>query len=134
MAFLGHIVSNKGIYVDPTKIEVFSSWLRPTSISEIRNFLRLVVYYYRFVEGFSRVTMPFTQLIRKNQKFQWIDVCEKIFQELKQRLVSTPIVTIPSGSERFVIYSDASKQGLRCVLMQNGKFIAYPSRQLKDYK
>ena len=78
--------------------------------------------------------MPLTQLMRKNQKFQWVDACEKSFQELKQRLVSAPILTIPFGSEGFVIYNDASKQGLGCVLMQNGKVIAYASKQLKDYE
>ena len=72
--------------------------------------------------------MPLTQLIKKNQKFQWTDACEKSFQELKQRLVSAPILIIPSGLEGFVIYSDASKQGLGCVLMQNGKVIVYASR------
>ena len=56
--------------------------------------------------------MPLTQLTRKNQKFQWTDASEKSFQELKQRLVSASILTIPSGLEGFVIYSDASKQGL----------------------
>ena len=78
--------------------------------------------------------MPLTQLTRKNQKFQWTDACEKSFQKLKQRLVSTLILTIPSGSEGFVIYSDSSKQGLGYLLMQNGKVIAYASRQLKDYE
>ena len=112
MAFLGHIVSSEGITVDPAKIEANSNWSRPNNTSKIRSFLGLAGYYRRFVEGFSRIAMPLTQLTRKNQKFQWTDACEKSFQELKQRLVSAPILTVPSGSEGFVIYSDASKQGL----------------------
>ena len=78
--------------------------------------------------------MPLTQLMRKNQKFQWTNAYEKSFQELKQRLVSTPILTIPSGSEAFMIYSDAPKQDFGYVLMQNDKVIAYAARQLKDYE
>ena len=78
--------------------------------------------------------MPLTQLTRKSNKLEWTDECEKCFQELKQRLISAPILTIPSGIEGFVIYCDASKKGLGCVLMQNRKVIAYVSRQLKDYK
>ncbi|PON34285.1 LOW QUALITY PROTEIN: Ribonuclease H-like domain containing protein [Trema orientale] len=77
--------------------------------------------------------MPLTQLTTKSNKFIWTDECEKSFQELKQRLISAPVLTIPLGTEGFVIYSDASKQGLGCVLM-NGKVIAYASRQLKDYE
>ena len=77
--------------------------------------------------------MPRTQLNRKNQKFQWTDTCEKSFQELKQRLVSASTLTIPFRTKEFVIYSDASKQGLGYVLMQDGKVIAYASKQLKDY-
>ncbi|PON56755.1 Ribonuclease H-like domain containing protein [Parasponia andersonii] len=78
--------------------------------------------------------MPLTQLNRKSNKFMWTDECEKSFQELKQRLISALVLTIPLGTEGFVIYSDASKQGLGYVLMQSGKVIAYASRQLKDYE
>ena len=69
-----------------------------------------------------------------NVKFEWTDKCEECFQELKKRLTSAPILVIPSGSEGFVIYSDASGLGLGAVLMQHGKVIAYASRQLKDYE
>ena len=66
--------------------------------------------------------------------FKWTDACEKCFQELKKRLTSAPILSIPSGTGGFVVYSDASKNGLGCVLMQNGKVVAYASRQLKEYE
>ncbi|XP_062088884.1 uncharacterized protein LOC133795448 [Humulus lupulus] len=134
VAFLGHIVSKDGIAVDPSKIEAVSKWNRPTNVSEVRSFLGLAGYYRRFVEGFSKIAMPLTQLTRKNHKFEWTEACEKSFQDLKQRLVSAPVLTIPSGSGGLVIYSDASKQGLGCVLIQNGKVIAYASIQLKDYE
>ena len=120
--------------MDPSKIEAVSKWNRPMNVSEVRSFLGLAGYYRRFVEGFSKIAMPLTQLTRKSHKFEWTEACEKSFQELKQRLISAPILTIPADSGGFVIYSDASKQGLGCVLMQNGKVIAYASRQLKDYE
>ena len=75
-----------------------------------------------------------TRLTQKGVKFKWTEDCEQNFQELKQRLVSAPILTIPIGDEGFTIYSDASKKRLDCVLMQHGKVVAYASRQLKPYE
>ena len=134
VSFLGHVVTKDGVSVDPSKIEAITNWERPTSVTEIRSFLGLAGYYRRFVEGFSRLATPLTRLTQKNVKFEWSDECEKSFQDLKARLVSAPILTLPSESGGFVIYSDASKKGLGCVLMQNGKVIAYASRQLKSYE
>ncbi|GJR41371.1 retrotransposon protein, putative, ty3-gypsy subclass [Tanacetum coccineum] len=80
-------------------------------------------YYRIFVEGFSRLALPLTKLMRKGEKFVWNEEREKSFEELKQRLVSSPILTLPSGTGGFQIYSDASKKGLGCVLMQRGKWL-----------
>ena len=134
VAFLGHVISKKGISVDPGKIEAVSNWPRPTNVHEVRSFLGLAGYYRRFVEGFSKIASSLTILTRKNVRFQWSDACEKSFQELKRRLVTAPILTIPSGSGGFVVYSNASKNGLGCVLLQHGKVVAYASRQLKEYE
>ena len=134
IAFLGHVISAEGVYVDPQKIEAVMNWERPTNVAEIRSFLGLAGYYRRFVEGFSKIASPLTSLMRKNTKFEWSNDCERSFQELKTRLTSAPILTIPSSTEGFVVYSDASRQGLGCVLMQHGKVIAYASRQLKKHE
>ncbi|KAD3639978.1 hypothetical protein E3N88_29201 [Mikania micrantha] len=130
----GRVVSADGIMMDPSKIEAITKWPRPTSATEVRSFLGLAGYYRRFVEGFSIIALPLTQLLRKGVKFSWNDDREKSFEELKKRLVSAPILTLPSGSCGYQIYSDASKKGLGCVLMQHGKVIAYASRQLKPYE
>ncbi|GJX32594.1 putative reverse transcriptase domain-containing protein, partial [Tanacetum coccineum] len=127
VAFLGHIVSADGIIMDPSKVEAITKWPRPTTVTEVRSFLGLAGYYRRFVEGFSRLALPLTQLMRKGEKFVWTDERQESFEELKRRLVSAPILTLPSGSGGFQIYSDASKKGLGCVLMQHGKVIAYAS-------
>nr|GFB74447.1 reverse transcriptase [Tanacetum cinerariifolium] len=134
VAFLGHIVSAEGITMDPAKVEAITKWPRPTSVTEVHSFLGLAGYYRRFVEGFSRLALPLTKLMCKGEKFVWNEEREKSFEELKQRLVSAPVLTLPSGSGGFQIYSDASKKGLGCVLMQHGKVIAYASRQLKPYE
>ena len=134
VSFLGHVVTKDDISVDPGKVDPMSNWRRPTTVTEIRSFLGLAGYYRRFIEGFSKIALPLTKLTQKGVKFEWSDDCECSFQELKNRLVSAPILTIPSGSGGFVVYSDASHQGLGCVLMQHGKVVADASRQLKPYE
>lgn len=128
ITFLGHVVFGDGISVDPHKIEAVVNWPRPTTVTEVRSFLGLAGYYRRFVEGFSTIAMPLTQLTRKGVPFEWTAPHEDAFQELKRRLVEAPILTVPSGRGGFVVYSDSSKNGLGCVLMQNGKVVAYASR------
>ncbi|KAL4023093.1 hypothetical protein IC575_016841 [Cucumis melo] len=134
VSFLGHVVSKAGVSVDPAKIEAVTGWTRPSTVSEVRSFLGLAGYYRRFVENFSRIATPLTQLTRKGAPFVWSKACEDSFQNLKQKLVTAPILTVPDGSGSFVIYSDASKKGLGCVLMQQCKVVAYASRQLKSHE
>ena len=75
-----------------------------------------------------------TALSRKGQKLIWTEACENSFQELKRRLTTAPLLTIPQGTTGFAIYCDASKLELGAVLIQHSKVIAYASRQLKDYE
>ncbi|XP_058106281.1 uncharacterized mitochondrial protein AtMg00860-like [Magnolia sinica] len=126
--FLGHTVSKNGVSVDPAKVEAILQWKQPKNASEIRSFLGLAGYYGRFVKGFSRIAAPLTRLTRKNAIFVWSGACERAFAELKTRLTTAPILTLPSGSEGFVVYTDDSLIGLGCVLMQQGKVVAYASR------
>lgn len=132
--FLGHVVSKEGISVDPEKVEAVLQWKQPTTPTEVRSFLGMAGYYRRFIEGFSRIATPLTRLTRKDVKFIWDDICERAFQTLKQKLTSAPVLIIPKNGVGFTIYSDASHQGLGCVLMQNEKVVAYASRQLKPHE
>jgi hypothetical protein len=134
VAFLGHILTAEGVAVDPEKVEAVSNWQQPTNVSEIRSFLGLAGYYRRFIEGFSKIARPMTELLRKDKKFIWIESCEKSFQELKKRLTTAPVLTLPDIQKDFVIYCDASRQGLGRVLMQDGRVVAYASRQLKPHE
>ena len=110
-------MSREGIKVDTQKIEAVKNLPRPTSPSNIRSFLGLADYYRRFIEGFSSISSRLTKLTQKTVKFQWSEACEKSFQELKKRLITAPILTLPEGTQGFVVYCDASRVGLGCVLM-----------------
>ncbi|GJT62324.1 putative nucleotidyltransferase, ribonuclease H [Tanacetum coccineum] len=122
------------IIMDPSKVEAITKWPRPTTVTEVRSFLGLAGYYRRFVEGFSRLALPLTQLMRKGEKFVWTDERQESFEELKRENCVCSDIDLPPNSGGFQIYSDASKKGLGCVLMQHGKVIAYASRQLKPYE
>ncbi|GJV04288.1 putative reverse transcriptase domain-containing protein [Tanacetum coccineum] len=123
-----------GIHVDPAKIKSIKDWASPKTPTEIRQFLGLVGYYRRFIEGFLKITKSMTKLTQKGVKFDWGDKEEAAFQLIKQKLCSAPILALPKGSEDFVVYCDASHKGLGDVLMQREKVIAYASRQLKVHE
>jgi hypothetical protein len=106
----------------------------PTNPTEVQAFLGLAGYYQKFVEGFSSIARPLTQLLKKDKKFEWTEKCEQSFQELKKRLVTAPILTMLDITKSFDVYCDASKLGLGSVLMQDGKVITYLSRQLRPHE
>ena len=83
VAFLGHVISAEGISVDPQKIKAIVNWKPPTNVSEVRGFLRLAGYYRKFVEGFSKIANSLTNLLKKDQKFEWSDTCQHSFEELR---------------------------------------------------
>ncbi|XP_071683402.1 uncharacterized protein [Lolium perenne] len=134
VGFLGHVISAGGVSVDPSKIQSIMEKKAPTNQTEVRAFLGLAGYYRKFVEGFSSIARPLTQLLKKDKKFEWTDKCEASFQELKKRLVTAPVLTMPDITKDFDVYCDASKLGLGSVLMQEGKVIAYLSRQLRPHE
>jgi hypothetical protein len=109
VAFLGHVLSAKGVAVDPSKIEAVSKWQSPKSVTEIRSFLGLAGYYRRFIENFSKIAKPMTELLKSNTLYVWSDKCEANFQELKTRLTTTPVLTLPDASKDFMVYCDASR-------------------------
>ena len=131
---MGHVVTKEGIKVDPQKVKEITEWPRPTNVTEIRSFLGLAGYYRRFIKDFSKIASPLTNLLKKVNKFEWTERCQKAFQELRQRLTTAPILTIPMEGKKYIVNSDASKNGLGYVLMQEDKVVAYASRQLKPYE
>ena len=79
VSFLGHVVSGEGISADPKKVEAIIKWEEPKNVAEVRSFLGLAGYYRRFVEGYSRISAPLSQLTRKGVKFSWNAKCEQSF-------------------------------------------------------
>ena len=132
VSFLGHVISSGEITVDPSKVEAVLQWETLKSVTEIKSFLGLAGYYRRFIEGFSKLALPLTQLTCKGKTFIWDIQCEESFVELKKRLTTTPILILPNPEESFVVYCDASKLGLGGVLMQNDKVVAYASKTIED--
>ena len=118
MGFLGHVVSKEGIHMDPSKIKAIENCLAPRTPTEIRKFLGLAGYYRRFIQNFSKIAKPLTTPNQKGVTFNRGEKQETAFQTLKQALCSAPLLSLPEGTEDFVVYCDASNQGLGCVLMQ----------------
>ncbi|KAA3481543.1 DNA/RNA polymerases superfamily protein [Gossypium australe] len=112
-----------GIRVDPSKIATIIDWKPPRNVSEVRSFLGLAGYYRRFLKGFSMIVTLMTRLLQKYR-----------FEQLKALLTEAPVLVHPESGKEFVVFSDASLNGLGCVLMQEGKFVVYASRQLKLYE
>ncbi|XP_062179431.1 uncharacterized protein LOC133884047 [Phragmites australis] len=134
VGFLGHVINQHGITVDPKNVAAVLEWQRPSNATEIRSFLGLVGYYRRFVQDFSIIAKPMTRLTQKGVPFVWTDECEVSFETLKNKLVNAPILALPESGKSFTVYTDASRIGLGCVLMQEGQVIAYASRQLKTHE
>jgi hypothetical protein len=133
VSFLGHIITDGGIAVDPSKVRDVLNWSPPKNVPENRSFLGLAGYYCRFIEGFSKIVKPLTTLLEKGKEFKWDDKCQASFEKLKKRLTAAPVLIMPDIHKGFDEYCDASQQGLGCVLMQEGKVVAYASRQLRNY-
>ena len=134
VSFLGHIVSKEGIRVDPKKIEVIIKWKPPKNVRDVHSFLGFAGYYRRFVKGFSMTGALMTRLLQKNVKFVWSEKCQASFENLKAFLTEAPVLTQPTYSKEYMIFSDASLHGLGCVLMQERTVVAYTSRQLKQHE
>eukprot|EP00253_Pinus_taeda_P016981 PITA_16981 len=132
--YLGHVITKEGIVVDPEKIKAIMDWPVPKDVADVRSFMGLAGYYRRFVEGFSRVAFPITSLQKKRKTFHWTPNCQKSFEQLKHLLTTAPILRIADPDKDYVVCTDASKEGVGGVLMQEGKVVAYESRKLKEHE
>jgi hypothetical protein len=119
--------------VDPSKVQEVLNWNPPKNVPEIRSFLGLAGYYRRFIEGFSKIVKPLTCLLEKGKEFKWDDKCQVCFEELKKKLTTAPVLIMPDIHKGFDVYCDASRRGLGCVLMQEGKVVEYAYRQLRKH-
>src|SRR3954462_8215 len=134
VTYLGHVISAKGIAVNPERVQAVLDWTPPESVKQVRSFLGLASYCRRFVENFSKVAKALTELLKKDKKFQWTSKCEESLQELKRRLTSAPVLAPPDTKKNFENFCDASRQGLGCILMQDRHVVAYASRQMRPHE
>jgi hypothetical protein len=132
--YLGHVISDEGIAMDPTKFEVIMEWPAPTNIKEVRSFMGIEGYYRWFVEVFSKIANLITELQKKNKKFVWTEKCAEAFWSLKELLTTTPILKVPDMDADFLVCTGGSKEGLGGVLMQDSRLIAYISRKLRRHE
>eukprot|EP00731_Ephydatia_muelleri_P017953 Em0010g1051a len=135
VTFLGHIVSTDGVATDPSKTEAVSKWPIPQNRKEVQQFLGLANYYRRFVKDFALISKPLQRLTEKNAPFEWTIGCQNAFDELRKRLVSSPVLAYPDYERRFILDTDASDVGIGAVLSQvsdcgSERVIAYASRSL----
>ncbi|WVZ89849.1 LOW QUALITY PROTEIN: hypothetical protein U9M48_036202 [Paspalum notatum var. saurae] len=122
--FPGAYSVEKGVAVDPSKVKDVPN----------REAAGNPGYYRRFIKDFSKIAKPMTSLTKKNAKFMWGPKCEEGFRELKKLLTTAPVLAQPDVTKPFDVYCDASGRGLGCVLMQEGRVIAYASRQLRKHE
>jgi hypothetical protein len=132
--FLGHVLSAKGIAVDPSKVKDILEWNSPTTVHQVWSFLGLAGYYRRFILDFSKIVKPITGLLKNGTKIDWSSKCNEAFEQLKVLLTTAPVLAQPDIEKPFDVYCDASGSGLGCVLMQEGRVIAYASRQLRRHE
>ncbi|GJX15841.1 ty3-gypsy retrotransposon protein [Tanacetum coccineum] len=129
LEYLGHIISNRGVEVDPKKVSAVSEWPIPMSQRQVRGFLGLAGYYRRFIKDYATLAAPLSDLLQKNG-FKWGGPEDAAFSALKDRLTHAPILCLPNFEDTFVIEADASGVGIGAVLLQNGRPLGYFSRKL----
>jgi hypothetical protein len=132
--FLDHIISPEGIAVDSSKVQEVLDWKSPRSVTQICSFLRLAGYYHRFISNFSNITKPMTKLLEKDIKFKWSLQYKEVFLTLMKLLTTAPVLAQPNIDKSFDVYCDASGTDIGGVLMQDGRAIAYVSRQLQRHE
>jgi len=146
--YLGHVISDQGVATVPSKTEVVENWPVPTTATELRSFLGFASYYRRFVEGFAKLTAPLhrwaAELTGKGPKKKatqrsagtWTEECQQIFEALKAKLTSTPVLAYADFSLPFILEVDASHGGLGAVLSQQQEDkvrpVAFASRGLRS--
>jgi hypothetical protein len=114
--------------VDPKKVAATLDWKAPKGVRGIKSFIGMAGYYRRSIEGFSKIARPMTALLAKKVEFKWTPACQKSFETLKDKLTTTLVLILPDVHKPFSVYCDASYTGLGCVLMQEGRVVAYSSR------
>ncbi|CAN6249028.1 unnamed protein product [Urochloa humidicola] len=130
IAYLGHVISEAGVSTDMSKVEAIINWPAPVNVKELRSFLGLAGYYRKFVKHFAIIAKPLTELLKKGVLFVWTQDHETAFDTLKAAMSSAPVLSLPDFSKQFCIETDACKNGVGAVLLQDGHPLAFISKPL----
>lgn len=128
LRFLGHMVSDQGLGVDPSKVAAVQKWPAPLDVSQVRSFLGLSNYFRAFIQGYSTLVRPLINLTKKGVSWAWTDECRLAFEGVKSALISAPVLAQPDFSDsapHFEVWCDASDFGTGAVLLQGGRVIAF---------
>ena len=130
--YLGYVVSEKGIEIDPAKTNCVKNWPVPNNHETLCQFLGFASYYRKFIQNFAEIAAPLHALTEKTKSWQWTEQCEAAFSSLKGKLLRPPILSFPQFDRTFVVDTDASQEGIGAVLAHEGheQVIAYASRVL----
>ncbi len=134
---LGHIITHNKITLDHEKVIKIQDRLEPGNVKDLQTFLGICNFYRRFIKGFADITKPLTDLLKKDKKFEWTNICKIRYNTLKNLLCSYPILRLPDLTKAFILYTDASQYALGAILGQkddsgNEYVVAYASRILKN--
>ncbi|KAJ3650016.1 hypothetical protein Zmor_021729 [Zophobas morio] len=116
--YLGHEISKSGSRPGSRKIKAVEEFPIPTNVHEIRQFVGLASYFRKYIKEFANIVRPLTKLTKKNAVFEWSKSQQSAFDELKQRLITRPILALYNPSAETEVHTDASKMGLGGILMQ----------------
>jgi hypothetical protein len=130
ISFLGHRISANGLKVDPEKVRAVADWKVPKVVHGVRSFLGLANYFRRFLQDYSKMVVPLTNLTRKDKCWEWTEECQEAFEKVKHALTNAPVLAPPELGKPFEMVLDASGVGLGAVLSQDGRPVAFKSRKL----
>jgi hypothetical protein len=130
--YLGHILNEQGIRPNPKKVEAVQTWPVSKNVHDVKSFIGLVNYFRKFIEHYSEIAVPLTNLTRKSHPWVWTGRCQDAFELLKQKLTEDPLLCTPDESLPYEVVTDASDLGLDGVLLQEGQPVAFKSRKLND--
>nr|XP_016483866.1 PREDICTED: uncharacterized mitochondrial protein AtMg00860-like [Nicotiana tabacum] len=127
--FLGHLVSENQVHMEPKKVQAIVDWQAPSGVKKLRSFFGLANYYRKFIAGYLKRATPLTDLLKRNVKWVWSDSCGKAFYALKKAIASEPILKLPDFDLPFKLHTDASDYTVGGVLVQEDHPVHKPGRE-----
>ena len=131
MEYLGHIIFKEGVATDPEKVIAMKRWPKPSTLKDLRGFLRLTGYYRRFIKGYRSISKLLIELLKK-ENFHWDETTQKALEKLKEVMSTAPVLAMPNYSLSFTLEVDANGYRIGAILTQQGRPIVYLSKGLSE--